>query len=682
MEAVANDILKQYLPEAKFKDEQWETIKLLLEGKQVLLIQPTGWGKSLVYFMTTRLLRDQGKGLTIIISPLLSLIRDQIKAAKSLGLNAYTLNSNNEDEWSKVNEAIQKNKCDLLFVAPERLENQFFKEEILPSIEKISGLGLIVVDEAHCISDWGHDFRPKYRKIISFVNQLEGQIPMLATTATANKRVEIDIAEQLGNKIEILRGTLIRENLKIKIVPLVNSIEKRAWLATHLDDLEGSGIIYCTTKNECERVTAWLKSRGIEAEFYHSKAENKEDIESRLINNKIKVVVATIALGMGFDKKDVRFVIHYNLSKSLIEYYQEIGRAGRDGKQAEIILLYSHSDIASLKRLINSGINDEKDYHQVLALIKDGGKSIYDILKNYNLAQNQVNKIIDLLMAEKVIYKDGTKYYESANIEQVNFLKNKKIKEHKLNELRLISNFGTYTDGCLMDYIIRHLGESNTIRCGLCQNCLPEDSSPLYSLDSNLINEVEKYDKNEALIIVVKSKWPSGGAGNNKGKINKDYLALEGRALCLYQDGGLGELIRKERYEDVEFSDYLVEKCADYISNNMDILNNPTWLTPVPSLRNPNLVPDFTKKLAEKLGLEYKQVISKEVETPEQKNMKNSNMQAANILEAFCVNDELLEGPVLLIDDIMNSGWTFTICAKKLKEAGCKSVTPFALAKT
>jgi ATP-dependent DNA helicase RecQ len=688
LRALADEIFKSYLPNANLKPDQWKAIQLLLDNKRTLVVQPTGWGKSVVYFVAAKLFRLQNKGVTIIISPLLALIRNQLDAASQIGLNAFTINSDNIQEWEEVNRAIAYNNCDLLIVAPERLHSKSFKEETLPLLERGPGIALIVIDEAHCISDWGHDFRPKYKKIIQFVNTLENQIPMLATTATANERVAEDIKKQLGDHIEIIRGSLVRENLNLRIIQMQNSYEKLGWLDYHLrnNNLKGSGIVYCTTQKESERVTDWLISRGINAAYYHSGIRDKtvkEELENKLINNELKVIVSTIALGMGFDKKDVRFVIHYNMSSSLITYYQEIGRGGRDNQGAEIVLLFSPNDREILERMITSGITNEQDYLNVLQIINWGPKSVYDVMTQYNLPQKQIEKIIDLLEAESLIYKDEytKKYYRSANMNPLSLVQNTKIKESKLKELDLMVAYAHNKSECLMNFIISHLGEQTRSKCNTCQNCNPTQT-PLSENNALSTQQAEQFINQQKLIIKPKIKWPSGGSNGFKGKIHGNFQHLEGRALSLYQKEGLGELVIQNRYSDKHFSDELVYHCAKFIYDHYQELNSPHWLTAVPSLRNPILVPDFTRRVAESLKLPYKQVLFKVQETPEQKYMKNANRQAGNIMNAFNVNNDILSGPVLLIDDIMNSGWTFAICAMKLKVAGCENVTPLALSKT
>ncbi|HZG11546.1 MAG TPA: RecQ family ATP-dependent DNA helicase [Kurthia gibsonii] len=685
MRAIAEKIFSNYLPTARLKDEQWQAIESLLLGNRVLVVQPTGWGKSIVYFIAAKIFRDQCRGLTIIISPLLSLIRNQLEAARQMGLNAYTLNSDNSEEWENINIAIHQNNCDILIVAPERLQSKTFREQTLPLIQQYAGIGLIVVDEAHCISDWGHDFRPKYKKIVQFANTLQYQVPMLATTATANTRVANDIKAQLGNSILEIRGSLIRNNLNLKIADTPNTPSKLGWLVEHLkgNTLTGTGIIYCTTQSETERVAEWLIFNGISAAAYHGgirQAEVKEELENQLINNKIKVLVATIALGMGFDKKDVRFVIHYNMSTSLVSYYQEIGRAGRDGLAAEIILLYNKNDIENLTKLITSGFTVFEEYEKILQLIQEAPGSIYDIMSRHNISSKQLTKILDLLEADFLIYKDGPKYYRSANTNQQTLLQNRNILDTKIHELRLMKTFANLSNECLMNFLVKHLGETREINCGKCMNC-QQEWSPLYKVSTANVALAEEYLKNIALLIKPKRKWPQG-VQKLCGMIPTMYQASEGRALSLYKKEGIGALVLKNRYEDLYFSDELVNYCAEYIRSNYAALNSPQWLLAVPSLRNPYLLTNFVDRLSKELNIPYYQVLSKVHHSEEQKFMKNANKQVENIKDSFAVIHTPLNGSVLLIDDIMNSGWTFTICAKKLLEAGCNSVTPLALSRT
>ncbi|HYW02737.1 MAG TPA: RecQ family ATP-dependent DNA helicase, partial [Gammaproteobacteria bacterium] len=331
-------LLRQALddPGVDFRDGQWESVSTLVnDRRKLLVVQRTGWGKSAVYFIATRVFRDEGKGPTLIISPLLALMRNQIEAAERLGIRAATINSSNREDWSRVQSQLVEGEIDALLISPERLSNDQFVADVL---EPVSGnIGLLVIDEAHCISDWGHDFRPDYRRIVNIIRGLPSNMPVLATTATANDRVVRDIQEQLGD-IAIQRGPLMRESLRLQAMGIADPAERLAWLAEHVPYLPGSGIVYTSTVRDAEKVAQWLNQQGVVAAAYHGSvvAEGYEDsnayrqtLEGQLSRNELKLVVATSALGMGYDKPDLGFVIHYQAPGSVVSYYQQVGRAGR-----------------------------------------------------------------------------------------------------------------------------------------------------------------------------------------------------------------------------------------------------------------------------------------------------------------------------------------------------------------
>jgi ATP-dependent DNA helicase RecQ len=334
-------LLRQALnnPTATFHSEQWDAIEILVVKRaRLLVVQRTGWGKSMVYFLATRLLREQGAGPTLLVSPLLALMRNQIEAAQRINVKAATVNSTNQKDWQIIREQLLLNTIDILLISPERLANDDFREKmLLPVADRI---GLFVVDEAHCISDWGHDFRPDYRRIKRIVQALPANIPLLATTATANNRVVADIQIQLGENIHLLRGALARTSLHLQTIILPTTAARMAWLAEHLPQLPGCGIIYTLTVRDSQKVAEWLQTCGINAHAYHaSLKENRENLEQALLNNELKALVATSALGMGFDKPDLGFVIHFQRPGSVVHYYQQVGRAGRALQQAYGILL-------------------------------------------------------------------------------------------------------------------------------------------------------------------------------------------------------------------------------------------------------------------------------------------------------------------------------------------------------
>jgi len=316
-------------PQATFRDGQEDAIRHIVENRgRLLVVQKTGWGKSAVYFIATKLLREQGAGPVVLISPLLALMRNQIVAAERMGVRAFTLNSENQDDWLAVESAIQRDEVDILLISPERLANEHFRNHVLARIA--ARVSLLVVDEAHCISDWGHDFRPHYRLIERILRSLPPNLRVLATTATANNRVVQDLLTILGPRLTVSRGELGRPSLLLQTIRLPSQAQRMAWLAAQVSALPGSGIIYTLTVRDAERVAAWLQFRGIAAESYSSETGGRRvELENALLENRVKALVATTALGMGFDKPDLAFVIHYQTPGSVVAYYQQVGRAGR-----------------------------------------------------------------------------------------------------------------------------------------------------------------------------------------------------------------------------------------------------------------------------------------------------------------------------------------------------------------
>lgn len=400
-------LLRKMIGEDKdFRPGQWEAIETVAIKKQrALVVQCTGWGKSLVYFLATKLLREQGAGPTVLISPLLSLMRNQIEMAERIGIRAYTINSANKAEWEAIESALGRNECDLMLISPERLNNDHFLNEVLP---KISGrIGLFVVDEAHCISDWGHDFRPDYLRIVRIIQMLPKGIPVLGTTATANDRVVADVQTQLGPGLTVLRGSLARESLRLQNIRLINQSERLAWLAENLPKFQGSGIIYCLTVADTERVTGWLKRKGFSAEAYHAGNDGKMDrpaLEQAFLNNEIKILVATVALGMGFDKPDIDFVIHFQRPGSVVAYYQQVGRAGRAVDKSYGILLNGSEDDEIQNYFIDSAFPSLNVFQDILRVLEASeGMSFFEILSNVNTSTSKAEKAIKLLEVDVAI---------------------------------------------------------------------------------------------------------------------------------------------------------------------------------------------------------------------------------------------------------------------------------------
>jgi len=674
-------------PTANFRHGQWEAIEQLLNpGTRLLMVQRTGWGKSLVYFLTTRLLRNRGMGPTLLISPLLALMRNQITAAERIGLQAATINSTNQGEWQVVQEQLLTGQADILLISPERLANENFREEVLLPLS--TRIGFFVVDEAHCISDWGHDFRPDYRRIVRILQALPTTISVLATTATANDRVIDDIVAQLGSNLNIVKGTLTRQSLSLQNISLPSQEARLAWLAEHLPSLAGSGIIYTLTIRDSEQVAEWLKTQRIDAETYSGRLPNeqREILEQRLLNNEIKALVATSALGMGFDKPDLGFVIHYQRPGSVVHYYQQVGRAGRAVSQAYGILLSGDEDQEITNYFIESAFPPERHIQEVLTTLdqEEDGLSVPQLEEKLNLSRGQVEKVLKLLSVEapSPVAKINSRWYSTPINYELNRDKVAQLTEiRKREQARMLDYINTRS--CLMMFLAAELDDNTTTACGRCSVCLTQALIPeAYSLEKaqDAISFLRRSDH----AIEPRKQWASGGfssygwGGNSR--INQNFRAEPGRALSLWGDAGWGSLVRQGKYQDNYFSDVLLDAVCKLIQHwQPDPF--PVWMTCVPSLTRPKLVSNFSERLARRLDLPFVACVRKVSQNRPQKEMQNSSQQAQNLDGVFEVSSwEGMGGSVFLIDDMVDSRWTFTVVSALLRQSGSDKVFPLALA--
>ncbi len=679
------DLLHRMLGEGKgFRPGQWEAIEAVAVKKQrALVVQRTGWGKSLVYFLATKLLREQGVGPTLLISPLLSLMRNQIAMAENIGIRAFTVNSANREEWALVELALAKDECDLMLVSPERLNNDHFLKQILP---KISGrIGLFVVDEAHCISDWGHDFRPDYRRIVRIIRMLPHNVPVLGTTATANNRVVADVQAQLGPGLVLLRGSLDRPSLRLQTICLSNQSERLAWLAENLPKFKGSGIVYCLTVADTERVAGWLKQKGFSAEAYHAGDEGRVErpaLEIAFLNNEIKILVATVALGMGFDKPDIDFVIHYQRPGSVVAHYQQVGRAGRAVERSYGILLSGSEDDDIQNYFIESAFPPVEVFQGILGILeKSEGLSLNEILAKVNITRTMAEKALKLLEVDGAVsqsYDKRVLYFRTPNPWKPDMERINRVLDHKRAEL---AQMQAYVDhkGCLMEFLLKALDDPKAAKCGRCANCKGIGLPVIVSQD--LVLEAENYLKGAQVIIQPRKKWPTGLFPDQKQTIPAEYLNAPGRALCYYGDAGWGKKVRGGKYIHDHFDDELVETAVHLIQILWQPDPFPAWVTAIPSNRRPNLVPDFAIRLAEKLQIPYSPVLIRTGNAPEQKTMQNSAMQARNVIGTLAVKSPIPHGHVLLVDDMIDSGWTLTMAGYLLRKNGSGIVYPFTLAR-
>ncbi len=683
-------------PTADFRPGQWECIDGILRSQRQLVVQKTGWGKSMVYFLGTRLLRDQGKGLTLLVSPLLSLMRNQILAADRIGIIAETINSSNTDDWEAIEARLLANKVDILLISPERLANDDFRDRVLQQVA--NRVGLFVVDEAHCISDWGHDFRPDYRRIVRVLQALPKNIPVLATTATANDRVVNDVAAQLG-ALSVVRGPLMRETLALQNIWLPSPVARMAWLAEQLKNLPGSGIIYTLTVRDSERVTEWLKQNGYDVEAYHAKIDSnvdaqdsdgermrREDLETRLLNNDVKALVATVALGMGFDKPDLGFVIHFQRPGSVVHYYQQVGRAGRAVDHAYGILLSGEEDKEITDFFIRSAFPPQAHVDKILGALNaaDAGLSVPMMQKQLNLSYGDIQKCLKLLAVETP--SPVAKINSAWNATPVNYeMDREKIESLcalRQEEQAQMIEYMKSRD-CLMVFLGRALDDKTIQPCGKCAACVGRPLLP-GTVSPDMANRAAIFLKRSYQRIEPRKRWPAKSMFEHypfeSTVIPPEMLASEGRALSLWGDAGWGCMVREDKYQTGRFRDDLVNGCLQMLAA-WTPEQKPTWVTCIPSLTHPELVPDFARRLAAALNLPFSPCLKKVRQNAQQKHMQNSFQQAKNLDGVFAVEQpEMPDGPVLLLDDMVDSRWTFTVASALLRLAGCEAVVPLALA--
>lgn len=671
-------------PDATFRAGQWEAIEALVaHGSRLLVVQKTGWGKSMVYFVATVLLCRQNNGLAIIISPLIALMTNQLAAARRVGLNAVTINSSNEEDWDRARIELMSGRAHLLIVSPEKLFSQDFRANILSFV--IDKIRLFVVDEAHCISDWGHDFRPLYRRIASLLQSLPPGTPVLATTATANARVVADVELQLGPNLTTLRGPLVRESLWLQNISMPSPAARMAWLAHNLGSLPGSGIIYCLTVRDAKRLSAWLQTVGIRAPVYTGKmdAEERATVESALLTNQVKAIVATQALGMGFDKPDLGFVVHFQRPASVVHYYQQVGRAGRKMENAVGVLFSGDEDDEIADYFIHAAIPPSAHMHQVLDELANSPASIPDLQSQLNLSKTAIEKVLRLAEAStpQLVVKSGTRYVRTQNPYVPNEAQVRELIALRMYEQQKMKEY-MVTAGCLMQYLAGELGDVTSLLCGRCANCVGKSIVNL-TVEVPLVHAALAFIQRSEIVISPRKQWQGGLTRHGRSRISESLRAEEGRALSAWADGGWGDLVKEGKQTSARFDDALVQAAADLISSRWKPNPTPTWVTVVPSLRTTTLVPDFAQRLAHLLGIQFRSCIVKIRHTEPQKLMQNSVQQEHNLDGAFQVDaSQVGDGPVLLVDDIVDSGWTFTVLAAQLREAGIPAVHPFALAST
>ena len=689
-------------PGAVLREDQWTAIRALVTGeRRVLVVQRTGWGKSAVYFTATALLRARGGGPSVIVSPLLALMRNQIAAAARAGIRARTVNSANTDEWDQVYAEVAAGEVDVLLVSPERLGNPGFRDLVLPKL--VSAAGLLVVDEAHCISDWGHDFRPDYRRLRSLLEDLPPGIPVLATTATANARVTRDVADQLGAETLVLRGPLDRASLRLAVVTLPAARDRLGWLAARLGELAGSGIIYALTVAAAHETAAFLRERGHDVLAYTGQDDHSERTaaEDSLLANELKALVATSALGMGFDKPDLGFIVHLGAPPSPVAYYQQIGRAGRATDRADVILLPGREDADIWAYFASLAFPPEPVVRSTLAALAGAGRplSTAALETQVDLSRGRLEMMLKVLDADGAVRRVSGGWAATGADWAYDAERYARVAAERSREQQAMLGYAA-TSGCRMEYLRRELDDPAAEPCGRCDNCtgrywpqqVPPDAAAAAG-DRLLRPGVE---------ITPRRMWPAGMAGlgiDVAGKISPAVSAEPGRALGRLTDLGWGPRLRAlladgsvpgDRGPDGPVPDDLIAAVVKVLAT-WDWAQRPAGVVALPSRARPQLVGSLAARIAEigriphLGGLGYRP--GTDTGRPAGRQY-NSAQRLGAVWRELTVPDPVaaavarLGGPVLLVDDRVESGWTMTVAAKLVREAGAPAVLPLALAVT
>lgn len=673
---------------ATFRDGQWEAIDALVNRQErLLVVQRTGWGKSSVYFIATRILRDRGRGPTLLVSPLLALMRNQIEAADRLGIRAIRIDSTNRDDWPELHRAIRANQVDALLISPERLANDQFVEAVLLPIA--GTIGMLVVDEAHCISDWGHDFRPDYRRLVSVLQRIPSNVPLLGTTATANDRVVTDVQSQLGH-IGIQRGPLMRDTLGLQTVRLPSQAARLAWLADHLPELPGTGIVYTLTTRDADLVAAWLNRCGIAARAYYSGVLGdgfadsdayRQRLEDMLLRNEIKALVATTALGMGYDKPDLGFVVHYQAPGSIIAYYQQVGRAGRAIDRAVGILMSGAEDDDIHEYFRTSAFPHERWVLAILtALEASDGMTVGQLEERLNLRRGQIEQVLKFLSVDSPspVIRDGSRWRRTPVDFQIDRKRIQRITDRRVQEWGEVKRYISH-DGCLMEFLARALDDTAPRRCGKCAHCR---GAPLVDPEFTMASATAaaRFLRQSELPLKCKTQVAQGAFPDYgfRGNLPLWLRAETGRILSRWNDAGWGRVVAEDKHGG-RFRDELVVAVAEMVRERWQPSPPPRWVTCVPSKNHPNLVPDFAKRLAAVLELPFRQSVAKVRPNDPQKMQQNRFHQCRNLDGVFAIEDDVPAEPVLLVDDVVDSGWTLTVVAALLRRAGSGPVWPLAL---
>ncbi|MFS8202358.1 RecQ family ATP-dependent DNA helicase [Streptomyces sp. CWNU-52B] len=694
--------------DARLREDQWRAIEALVADKRrALVVQRTGWGKSAVYFVATALLRQQGAGPTVIVSPLLALMRNQVEAAARAGISARTINSSNMEEWDTIQDEVAAGEVDVLLVSPERLNNPDFRDQVLPKLA--AATGLLVVDEAHCISDWGHDFRPDYRRLRTMLADLPSGVPVLATTATANARVTADVAEQLGTGTStdalILRGPLDRESLSLGVLQLPDSAHRMAWLGEHLGELPGSGIIYTLTVAAAEEVTAFLRQCGHTVTSYTGKTENadRQQAEEDLLANRVKALVATSALGMGFDKPDLGFVVHLGSPSSPIAYYQQVGRAGRGVEHAEVLLLPGKEDQAIWQYFASIAFPPEEQVRRTLDVLGQAGRplSLPALEPLVELRRSRLETMLKVLDVDGAVKRVKGGWISTGNPWMYDTERYAWVAKQRAAEQQAMRDYVT-TTGCRMEFLRRQLDDEGATPCGRCDTC----TEPRFTeaVSSSALDSARGELGRAGIEVEPRKMWPTGLTAvgvDLKGRIPAGDLASTGRALGRLSDIGWGNRLRPMLGPQApdgpvpdDVAQAVVGVLADWAkgpggwaSGGSDALPRPVGVVTMASHRRPHLVRSLGARIAEVGRLPLLGSIEYTPGADSTQVSRSNSAQRLKALDGALVLPPALaealaraEGPVLLVDDATDTGWTLAVAARMLRRAGAQGVLPLVLA--
>ncbi|MEU4405563.1 RecQ family ATP-dependent DNA helicase [Streptosporangium sp. NPDC023963] len=671
---------------ARLREDQWAAIKaLVMDRRRVLVVQRTGWGKSAVYFIATALLRELGEGPTVIVSPLLALMRNQIAAAERAGITAVTVNSANPEEWEQVYNQVAEGEVDVLLVSPERLNNPDFRDHVLPELAESAGL--IVVDEAHCISDWGHDFRPDYRRLRTLFEELTEGVPILATTATANARVTRDVAEQMGEETLVLRGALERDSLHLGVVRLRGAEQRLAWLARTLHELPGSGIVYTLTVAAAQEIAAYLREQGHEVIAYSGQTEQAERLaaEQALLDNKIKALVATSALGMGYDKPDLGFVVHVGAPQSPVAYYQQVGRAGRGVERAEVILLPGAEDRDIWAYFASLAFPPEPVVRSVLAALEEGGVMSTAALENrVDLSRSRLETMLKVLDVDGAVRRVKGGWESTGEPWGYDAPRYARVAAEREAEQRAMLEY-LDTTGCREEFLRRRLDDDTASPCGRCDNCTGVHRSP--EVDEQAVRSAADRLQRPGVDVEARKQWPTGLA-DLKGRIRPELGAEPGRALGRLTDIGWGNRLRgllADGAADGPVPDDVFAAVIKVLSS-WEWAQRPVGVVAVPSGSRPQLVRSLAERLAQVGRLSYLGDLGYRSGPPGRQFNSAQRVQAirGTLAMPAALGPAVAgaKGPVLLVDDLVDTGWTMTLGAAMLRHAGAPAVLPLALAVT